>query len=283
VLPVFSNFDLKNMEHIINEQYLQADFLAQLHEGYVNGQPCKHVVMDNFLRPEVAEQLYQNFPKLDTLNVKRKSLNEKKSEDYHFERFHPIFQEVKDTIISDDFCHQIMGKIAGLEDLFVTTDNTGAGVHQGGDGSYVDIHIDFNMSTKFNAWRRLNLLVYLNKNWKDEYGGALELWDKDMKSCEKMVYPYFNRAVLFYTDENAPHGYRKMSLPEGETRKSFYAYYYTQVEEGMTFRDSTFIARPDETFVKRTLTGVKETLKVTVKSALYKMGFKSLDFQDKNK
>jgi hypothetical protein len=50
----------------------------------------------------------------------------------------------------------------------------------------------------------------------------------------------------------------------------------------MTFRDSTFIARPDESFVKRTLTGVKETLKVTVKSALYKMGFKSLDFQDKN-
>lgn len=271
------------MKHIVNEKYLDAAYLAQLHQEYSNGNPCKHIVMDNFLRPEVAEQLFDNFPKLDTLNVKRKSLNEKKSEDYHFERFHPIFQDVKDVIMSETFCHELIGKIAGIDGLFVTTDNTGAGVHQGGDGSYVDVHIDFNMSTKFNAWRRLNLLVYLNKGWKDEYGGALELWDKNMNNCEKMIYPYFNRAVLFYTDENAPHGYRKMSLPEGVTRKSFYSYFYTPVEEGMEFRDSTFIARPDESFLKRTLTSVKETIKVNIKSALFKLGFTSLDFQDKNK
>ncbi len=270
------------MKHIVSEQYLQADFLEKLHQDYLHAQPCKHVVMDNFLRPEVAEQLFNNFPKLDTLNVKRKSLNEKKSEDYHFERFHPVFQDVKDVIMSAEFCHELIGKITGLKGLFVTTDNTGAGVHQGGNGSYVDIHIDYNMSTKFNAWRRLNLLVYLNKDWQDEYGGALELWDKDMKNCDKMILPYFNRAVLFYTDENAPHGYRKMSLPEGVTRKSFYSYFYTQVEEGVEYRDSTFIARPDESFMKRALTSMKEGVKVTIKSALYKMGFKSLDFQDKN-
>jgi hypothetical protein len=94
--------------------------------------------------------------------------------------------------------------------------------------------------------------------------------------------PYFNRAVIFYTDENAPHGYRKMSLPEGITRKSFYTYYYTAVEEGVQYRDSTFLARPDESFSKRFLTKMKETIKVNVKSLLFKMGIKSLDFQDKN-
>jgi Rps23 Pro-64 3,4-dihydroxylase Tpa1-like proline 4-hydroxylase len=269
------------MKHIINEQHLTAEAIKALNAAYENGEPCKHIVIENFFRQEVAEQLYDNFPKLETLNVKRKSLNEKKSEDYHFERFHPVFQDVKDAITGEAFC-EAMGKMTSLEGLFVTTDNTGAGVHQGGDGSYVDIHIDYNMSTKFNAWRRLNLLVYLNKDWKDEYGGALELWDKDMQACEKMILPNFNRAVVFYTDKNAPHGYRKMSLPEGITRKSFYCYYYTNVAEGVEYYDSTFVARPDESFIKRTLTKVKETAKVTIKSILFKLGIKSLDFQDKN-
>lgn len=269
------------MNHIINEKYLNPETIAQLNEAYTNGFPCKHIVMDNFFRPEIADQLYSNFPSIDTLNVKRKSLNENKSEDYHFERFHPVFQDVKDVIIGE-LCG-VVGKITNLEGLYVTPDNTGAGLHQGSNGSRVDVHIDYNMSTKYNAWRRLNLLVYLNKDWKDEYGGALELWNKEMTVCEKEILPNFNRAVIFYTDENAPHGYRKMELPEGITRKSFYTYYYTNVEDGVKYRDSTFLSRPDDSFMKRTLTTVKETIKVTLKSVLFKLGIKSLDFQDKNK
>ena len=28
-------------------------------------------------------------------------------------------------------------------------------------------------------------------DWKDEYGGALELWDKNMKSCVQKIQPIF--------------------------------------------------------------------------------------------
>jgi 2OG-Fe(II) oxygenase superfamily len=269
------------MQHIINAEHLTADAIAALNHDYNHAHPCKHIVIDNFFRPEIAEALFNNFPKFETMNVKRKSLNENKREEYHFDRFHPVFSDVKEAIVGEDFCKAV-GQITDLDGLFVTTDNTGAGIHQGGNGSRLDIHIDYNMSTKFNAWRRLNLLVYLNKGWKDEYGGALELWNKEMTTCEKMVLPYFNRAVIFYTDENAPHGYRKMNLPEDIYRKSIYTYYYTPVEEGVVYRDSTFLTRPDESFAKRVLTKVKETLKVSVKQVLFKLGITSLDFQDKN-
>ncbi|MEM8583636.1 MAG: 2OG-Fe(II) oxygenase [Bacteroidota bacterium] len=270
------------MNGIINPEHTTPEAIARYNEEFYAGHPCPYIVIDNFFRPEVADQLYNNFPKVEDMKVKRKSLNENKVEDYKFERWHPVFSDAKSSVTGEEFC-EVMSKITDIDGLFVTTDNTGAGIHQGANNSYVDVHIDYNMSTQFNAWRRINMLVYLNKNWKDEYGGHLTLWDKGMTKMEKKVLPSFNRAVVFLTDENSPHGVNKVNVPEGETRKSFYVYYYTPVEEGVEYRDSKFLARPDESIVKRTLTTVKETLKVNIKSAMYKMGIKKLDFQDKNK
>ena len=53
-------------------------------------------------------------------------------------------------------------------------------------------------------------------------------------------------------------------------------------KEGVAYRDSRFLNRPDDSAVKKTLTTTKERLKIGIKSLLYKMGIKSLDFQDKN-
>ncbi len=58
-----------------------------------------------------------------------------------------------------------------------------------------------------NWQRRVNVLVYLNKDWKAEWGGALELWDKQMKACEESVVPVFNRCVIFNTDADSYHGH----------------------------------------------------------------------------
>ncbi|MFN0201659.1 MAG: 2OG-Fe(II) oxygenase [Bacteroidia bacterium] len=269
------------MNQVINPIYLDKAKMAELRHAYETNPPCRHIIMDNFLVEEVASQMYSNFPPLDTLNVKRKSLNEQKSEDYHFDRFHPVFTKVREMIMSKEFAAWMVA-VTGIENLYVTDDSLGSGVHQGGNGSYVDVHIDINVNAKANAWRRLNLLIYLNQNWQAEYGGDLELWNPEMTKMEVKYAPLFNRAIVFYTDENAPHGYRKMTLPEGVTRKSFYTYFYTPMEEGVAFRDSQFLARPDESPLKRMLTTVKEGLKITAKKVLYKLGVKSLDFQDKN-
>ena len=270
------------MNNIINPHYLQADVVEQLRHDYENAHPCKHLVLDNFLTNAVADTLYQNFPKMEQLNVRRQSMNEQKAEDYHFERFHPAFLQVRNVVQSQAF-FDWMGAVTGIEGLMsVEGDSLGSGVHQGGNGSYVDIHIDINMNTKYNIWRRLNLLIYLNKHWKPEYGGDLELWDKEMTRCEKKVPCLFNKAVVFYTDDNSPHGYAKINVPEGETRKSFYTYFYTPVAAGVTFRDSKFLSRPDDSLAKKTLTNAKETVKLGVKSLFHKIGVKSLDFQDKN-
>ena len=118
--------------------------------------------------------------------------------------------------------------------------------------------------------------------WKPEYGGALELWNKEMTECVVQVPPTFNTAVIFYTDENSPHGYKKITIPEGESRKSFYTYFYTKPEKGVSYRDSKFVSRPDDNAAKKVATGIKEVLKVNGKKLLKALGIKDLDFQDKN-
>ena len=269
------------VEGIINPKYLDPAFAAELKNAYDTASPCKHIVLENFFQEDIALDLFNNFPSIEQLNVKRKSLNEDKSEDYHFERWHPSFSKVREAVGSKEWSEQL-GRITSIDGLHTTTDALGSGVHQGRNGSYVDVHIDVNMNPKLGLWRRLNLLVYLNKNWQPEYGGDLELWNKEMTELVTKVPPTFNTAVIFYTDDNSPHGYGKINIPEGESRKSFYTYYYTKPEDGITYRDSKFISRPDDGAMRKMATGIKETLKINGKKLLKTLGIKDLDFQDKN-
>lgn len=248
---------------------------------FAKAQPCRHIVIENFLDLAIADRLFENFPPFETLNVKRKSINEDKAEDYHFERWHPVFSEVRDAVQSEEFC-QWLSEVTGVEGLRSTDDSLGSGLHQGKNGSFVDVHVDVNMNPEKGLWRRINLLIYLNKYWKPEYGGDLELWNADMSQCVKKIPPLHNLAVIFYTDDNSPHGYSPIQVPENESRKSFYTYYYTPVGEGFSYRDSKFLPRPDESLLKKLITNIKESIKINAKKALKFLGFKKLDFQDKN-
>lgn len=278
---VFSKTMNMELDKIINPDYTHPDKLPGLKQKFENAQPYRYLVLENFLQPDVADAMYEQFPKIETLNVKRKSLNEDKSEDYHFERWDPIFTKVKEAIQSKEFC-DVMTTITGIENLSVTPDSLGSGLHQGKNGSYVDVHLDVNMNPKANMWRRINLLIYLNKHWKPEYGGDLEIWDVKMTKCWDKVSPMFNRAVIFYTDDNSPHGYSKINIPEGESRKSFYTYFYTPISKDFVYRDSRFLPRPDDKMSKKLATSTKEAIKIKAKQFLKALGIRSLDFQDKN-
>ena len=268
--------------NLIHSKYTGPEAEAQLKKDFDSAQPCRHLALDGFLTEELANNLFEHFPSMDDLKVRRKSLNENKAEDYHFDRFHSSFSDLKSLIQSDEFC-SYMSRITGIEGLHTTTDALGSGVHQGANGSYVDVHVDVNMNPEKGLWRRINLLIYLNKNWQDGYGGDLELWDKEMKVMHHKYAPSFNRAVIFETDDNSPHGYGKIDVPEGETRKSFYTYFYTPIPEGFVYRDSRFVSRPDDSTLRKLVTNAKETIKISGKRLLKNLGVKSLDFQDKNK
>lgn len=259
---------------IVNEKYLSPEGRARLREQFDQALPYRHLVMDNFLEPSFAELLYAQFPSIEALKIHWKGLNENKSEGSDFSAFAPEFQQLRNRLASDSMAAWVKD-VTGIADAFITNDHQGAGLHQGSNGSFLDVHIDFNIHNGLDVHRRLNLLIYLQKDWQEEYGGHIELWNKDVSKLGQKVLPAFNRCVIFETSEISYHGYGKISVPEGVTRKSFFAYYYTKErEDAVPYHDTIFKARPEEGRMKKIKTDVKESLKNTAKSTLKKLGVK---------
>lgn len=253
----------------INSIHTENSVIQGYLKSFEDAKPYKHIVIDNFLKPEIAEKLWQKFPDYELFNKKYDGMNEKKAEGSNFEDFDISFSELRNEVMSKEFCAYISA-ITGVENTFVTNDAMGSGLHQGKTGSFLDIHIDFSMHHLNNVYRRLNLLIFFNKDWQDNWAGHTELWNDDMTACVKKVRPDFNRAVIFQTTGKSYHGYGKISPPENITRKSFYTYFYTNTpgEQNNTYNDTIFKARPEDGTLKKIKTDVKESVKNFIKKQL---------------
>jgi hypothetical protein len=126
-----------------------------------------------------------------------------------------------------------LSQVTGIWELLPDPYLQGAGYHVIPRGGKFDVHVDRNMAYSIGLVRRLSLLVYLNKDWKHDYGGQLELWSKDGKRREVSIEPKFNRTALFeITDENY-HGVPEVvRCPAGRSRNCFVVYYHTVAVPG---------------------------------------------------
>lgn len=262
---------------IFNDKLFDPEKIELMHNEFVNANPYPHIKIDDFLKEDFADALLANFPTQEQMRRHYKGLNEQKSEGSNFERYHDSFTTLRQELAKPEFL-AFLEKMTGIEGLILPDDYRGAGVHQGADGSFLDVHVDFSVHPVRNIHRRLNLLIFLNKDWKEEYGGKLELWDKDVKNCVDAYLPSFNRCVIFATSDISYHGYSKITVPEGVHRNSFFAYFYTPIteKEQVKYHDTIFKTRPSEGAVKKTKTLLKENAKNFVKGSLKKLGMSKL-------
>lgn len=264
------------MNHIFNSSWFSEQAIADLKRQFDTARPYRHVVIDQLIHDEFANTLLTHFPKKEDMRRHYEGLNEKKSEGSNFEAYHPSFNELRQALASDTFI-SFLEKVTGISGLLLPDDFRGAGVHQSGNGGFLDIHVDFNIHSVLNLHRRLNFLLFLNKGWKDEYGGKLELWNADVSKCEAAILPTFNRVVIFETSEISYHGFDVITVPPGIYRNSFFAYFYTRLPEGhrIKYHDTIFKPRPTDSHVKKVKTHAKETVKNLLKGALHSLGITS--------
>jgi hypothetical protein len=150
-----------------------------------------------------------------------------------------------------------ISELTGIPNLMADPMLEGGGLHQSGPGGYLNVHTDFSMHHFHLNWRRrVNLILYLNPGWQEQWGGALELWEKTpegkMARCAVKYSPLLNHALIFTTDERSLHGFPDpLTCPEGQSRKSLALYYYT-VEQGQKTeaRSTDYFARPQDGWAK---------------------------------
>lgn len=219
---------------------------------YQEALPYPHIVIDNFLETIVAEKALAVFPKIkDKGWIHYVHVNEKK---HGLNKLDLIPSFIREEIIeefnSEKFI-QYLETLTGIKNLLPDTTIEGGGIHQSEQGGFLNIHADFTVHPHKKNWRRrVNVLIYLNKDWDESYRGALELWEKDMSKCTVKIAPIFNRVVIFNTDDDSYHGFPDpIQCPENVTRKSIALYYFTEEETGSFKRKSTnYKARPEDGF-----------------------------------
>ena len=196
---------------------------------YASATPFPHIVMDGFLPEEVIRKARAGFPSQMLKSDRVFDMQ------YAGQQKRQILPEECDPSTRDMFYFfnskpilQFLEGLTGISGLIPDPYFSGGGYHEISRGGLLGIHADFRVHNELNLERRLNLLVYLNDPWDESWGGKLELWDREMKHCERAISPLLNRCVVFSTDAESFHGHPDpLATPEGITRKSIALYYYT--------------------------------------------------------
>jgi len=219
----------------------------RLRSIYQSAVPYPHIVIDNFLEPGVVASAIEEFPPLDPSRWKNYlHTNERKFSNTDPETWGPTLQAILKELNSARFV-ELVAHLTGVPDLVPDPSLEGGGLHQSSAGGFLNVHADFTVHPHNRKWqRRANLLLYLNEDWKPEYGGDLELWSADMKTCVEKVSPIANRVLIFTTDVTSFHGHPEpMHCPEGVARRSL-ALYYFSLEEDPLVRSTEYRARPGD-------------------------------------
>lgn len=201
---------------------------AALRERYVAAQPFPHIAIDGLFEDDVLHGILAEFPKPGEIDwVRFDNATEKKLGYTYKSSLGPALQTFLYQMNSAPVL-EFLQALTGIEGLIGDPYYGGAGPHQIQPGGFLKIHADFNWHPLLKLDRRLNLLVYLNEDWKEEYGGHIEFWDRAMQGCVERVLPLFNRTVVFSTTDFSYHGHpHPLRCPPDRTRRSVSFYYYT--------------------------------------------------------
>ena len=215
--------------HLYEPETAKLEDLAKRNrDRYVTGDPFPHIYLDNVFPEEVLNTVLDEFPDARQINWQHyQNKQELKLASRNELEYGAITRHFIHTLNSKPFLN-FLEKLTGIRGLIPDPSLEGGGLHQIMPGGLLKIHADFNKHPVTQLDRRLNVLVYLNKDWEESYGGHFELWDRNMDAAKVKILPVFNRMAIFSTTSYSYHGHPDpLACPEDRSRKSIALYYYT--------------------------------------------------------
>ncbi len=222
--------------------------------AFAEADPFPHAVFDDFLPVETARAVHAEFERSERGWKTYKHYNERKFALTDVSRMLPATQALFDALQSERFVG-VMERLTGIEQLLSDPDLDGAGLHRSTRGGFLNMHVDFLSHTKNRHWsRQVNLLLYLNPEWQESWGGDLELWDAELTRCARKVAPVFNRCVVFHTCPGSYHGHpTPLACPVGVSRKSLALYYFRDEGSVQQLESTHYRGRPEDPLYKKAL------------------------------
>jgi len=248
------------METVDKAFFFDADMFAQAGEKYraafLAAKPFPHIVIDDLFPDELLEQVISEVPSPDEWrrNPEWRDANRADAKKLMVNRSWMLGSATRHILseFNSAVFINFLEELTQIPGLVPDPHFYGGGIHQIEPGGFLKIHADFNVHERLQLDRRLNALLYLNKDWEEEWGGYLELWDQDMQHQVKAIAPKFNRMVIFTTKDNTFHGHPDpLACPPGVTRRSLALYYYTNgrpEEERSAVHGTLHQVRPGEDF-----------------------------------
>jgi Rps23 Pro-64 3,4-dihydroxylase Tpa1-like proline 4-hydroxylase len=254
----FLNHRIKDLQQLARDKQ----------QEYLNAKPFPSIVIDDFFDEAILTKVLNDFPDLSKKNdiINYDNHNEKKLA-AKGERYFSDTTKAFVHYLNSQPMLEFLQELTGIKEILMPDPYfDGGGYHEIKPGGLLKVHADFNKHQATMLDRRINLLVYLNKDWEESYGGHFELWDTDMKKAETKVLPVFNRIAVFSTTDFSYHGHPDpLTCPPDRSRKSIALYYYSNGRP-----KSEVSEKPHATlFVQRA--GIKDDVvkePVTLKSVL---------------
>lgn len=219
---------LIDLDDLMNPKYLRQGEIEALRDSLYAAKPFPHLVIDDLFSRTLLEEMSKEY---DRLALKNWKLSEHAQEDRRgtlpYARMGQATNLYFQTLYSTRFLH-FMTQLTGIADLVTDPSLLNGGLHDVPTGGRFDVHIDYTHHPVTRLANRLVMITYLNPDWKDEYGGQLELWNAETKACEVSIVPEFGRTIMFMNGPTALHGCPKpITEPTGRSRRSAAGYFYS--------------------------------------------------------
>lgn len=220
--------------------------------SYGNEGPFDHCVIDNFFHRKVALQLENEFPNFNSDKWhKYNNAIEVKKVCNNWNVFPKVTYQAFSYLNSTDFLNLLRSVIFKNKKLYSDIGLNGGGWHIHKQGGKLNTHLDYSLHPKLGLQRKLNIIIYLNSNWKEEWDGNLGLWSNESSKkpgkLAKQIVPKFNRAILFDTTQNSWHGLpNPLKCPKNEFRKSIAVYYLCEPPSKIDKRGKALFAPTDD-------------------------------------
>lgn len=260
-----------NPETLVLETSVARETARPLAEAYQGKTPYPYGCYDNFLDSSILEPVLEELRSLSTPEASFDRAQERFKASYAPETLPEHTRKLLYALNSKAVL-AFLETLTGIKGLIPDPYFMGGGIHVVSNGGHLDIHADFNHHPILNLERRINVLIYLNKDWKAEYGGSFEIWNDDMSERVESFVPVFNRMCCFNTTSRSWHGNPEpVNHPDGSPRHSIALYYYTATWSNARKSHTTqFQPRPNSKDEPDRLVARQELVRDLLPPALYR-------------